>query len=94
MKKLKADIKNLVLNNKADELKSLWDNSKESLMQFCPLHFAASAGKTDILKSLIQNGADPDMKDKFGRTPLFMAVLNNHVKISEWLLDMGASPET
>jgi len=34
------------------------------------LHLAAAAGHIDIVKFLIENGADPSPRDRWGATPL------------------------
>jgi ankyrin repeat protein len=38
--------------------------------QRTPLHLACSAGHLDIVKYLIENGADINCKDRWGATPL------------------------
>lgn len=38
-----------------------------------PLHIATSLGKTNIIKILIEKGADPNCKDDEGATPLHYA---------------------
>lgn len=35
-----------------------------------PLHLAAAAGHIDIVKYLIEQGADPSPRDRWGATPL------------------------
>lgn len=39
---------------------------------------------------LIEAGADVNIKDKDGKTPLMVAVLNNHEQLVQLLLDKGA----
>lgn len=41
---------------------------------FTPLHAAAFAGATHIVKALLGNGANPDLQDTFRRTPLQIAL--------------------
>lgn len=38
------------------------------------LHFAAQAGKTEIASVLLESGADPNIQDAFGNSPLWRAV--------------------
>lgn len=40
---------------------------------FTPLHKAAYSGKLDVVKFLVEKGADVNVKDKYGVTPLKMA---------------------
>lgn len=40
------------------------------LWKFTPLHEAAAKGKYEICKLLIEHGADPEKKNRDGKTPL------------------------
>ncbi|MBV5333516.1 ankyrin repeat domain-containing protein, partial [bacterium] len=42
------------------------------------LHLAAATGQDQIVAILVRNGADPQNKDRDGRTPLFYALKNQH----------------
>ena len=44
---------------------------------------AACAGKLDVGKYLIQNGANPNTRNRQGRTPLFRAAYHGHFDVSE-----------
>ena len=54
-----------------------------------PLFWAASLGKTEVVKSLLQKGADPDKTDFGGRTPLRFCGDNLDCVIA--LLEAGAN---
>lgn len=41
------------------------------------LHFAAQEGVVEIAEELIRRGANVDAKDRTGRTPLFVAMMNS-----------------
>ena len=41
---------------------------------FTPLHEAASKNKVEVCISLLQNGADPSVRNSEGQTPLDVAV--------------------
>ena len=47
----------------------------EPEQQWTALHFAAREGHSDIVKLLLENGAEVDAKDSFGNTPLWRAVM-------------------
>lgn len=54
-----------------------------------PLHWAAQHGHVEVVQTLIDNGADVNARDVFGRTPLHLAV--GHPRIISLLLDAGAN---
>ena len=57
---------------------------------YTALHYAASNGKTEILKLLLSNGADVNAKNRDGNiTPLFLANLEGHTEIIELLKKNG-----
>ena len=55
-----------------------------------PLKAATAAGHSDIVKLLLDNGAHPDITDWTRGTALVEAVKNQHVRITNLLLDAGA----
>jgi ankyrin len=50
-----------------------------------PLHFAAREGQLDIVKLLLDKGANVDAKDSDGDNPLQCAEINGHTKCAELL---------
>ena len=52
-----------------------------------PMHVAAIAGHFDILSLLLEHGADVDVRDEYGVTPLYRA---SKLEVGEFLLDRGA----
>eukprot|EP00049_Salpingoeca_infusionum_P017431 m.352925 g.352925 ORF g.352925 m.352925 type:complete len:120 (-) comp16647_c0_seq1:3033-3392(-) len=56
----------------------------------CPIHYAADMGQTDVLKFLVEKGADVNKKDKHGITALLAAVWEGHASSVEYLLSVGA----
>ena len=51
---------------------------------------AAEEGKAEVVKRLLDAGADVNQADTSGRTPLMFASLNGHMAVAEMLLERGA----
>ena len=56
------------------------------------LMWAATEGNSNIVKSLIEHGADISKKTKNGFTPLLFAARSGDVETTRVLLDAGADP--
>ncbi len=54
------------------------------------LHIACREGNIDAVKALIENGANPNIADNEGWTPLMRAVLTANAEITDLLIDKGA----
>lgn len=89
----------IVLNNDINEVKNALStcdvNEQEETTGFTALHYCAQNQYLEIAKLLIDNGADVDIKDVYGNTPLFKAVFfsNGDTAMIKLLLDAGADPE-
>lgn len=57
-----------------------------------PLHYAALYGNLDEVKALIANGADINMQDDGGMTPLQFAVQEKRELVIKFLLSLNANP--
>lgn len=57
------------------------------------LHFAAALGRAELVKRLLDQGAEVDLADKEGYTPLHMAAGYLHTSTITALLTGGADPE-
>jgi len=57
------------------------------------LGFAAEQGNVNSIKKLIKAGADPDLADLQGRTPLHRGIRALDVEVVKALLEAGADPE-
>lgn len=57
---------------------------------YSALSWAVKMGSSSIAKVLLQNGADPNVQDEEGRTPLFEIGCHREIKL---LLDYGADPD-
>ncbi|KAL2826479.1 ankyrin repeat-containing domain protein [Aspergillus cavernicola] len=76
-----------ILRNRS--VKNLLDDT-----HLTPLHYAATGGSTDAVKSLLDAGSFVDSPDCYGRTPLYMAILGDQNEIVRILLENNASPDT
>ena len=50
-----------------------------------PLLTAAAAGHAEIVRALLESGADPNLATANGRGPLHLAVDHGHVSVVETL---------
>jgi uncharacterized protein len=57
-----------------------------------PLHYAALHGNLDEVKTFITNGADINMQDDSGMTPLQFAVQEKCQSVIVFLLSLNANP--
>lgn len=63
------------------------------------LHMAVSNGLLEIIKTLLEHGADIEIKDKNGNTPLWNAIMNfkgngDELAIINYLISKGGSIDT
>ena len=56
---------------------------KTDYQGYTPLHLGVSSKNVRIVMKLLQNGANPDIGDKKGRTPLDLATSKNYREIAE-----------
>lgn len=69
-------------------------NNKKTIVDadgWSPVHFVARYGYLSTLKLLIKNGYDINVKDKFGFTPIMLAVWNNHIELTDFLININAN---
>jgi len=60
---------------------------------FTPLHWAATFNKRDAVELLLANKANMNIKvEKYGWTPLRLAVIHGHLAAAEALLNGGSDP--
>lgn len=59
---------------------------------YSPLYVASSLGRCDIVELLLSHGANVDLANIYGVTPLMIAVENCHGNVVVCLLNHGADP--
>src|SRR5215471_5182261 len=59
-----------------------------------PLLYAARGGCQGCVEALLKGGADIDLPNPDGMTPLMMAIDNSRYNVARYLLDRGANPHT
>ena len=55
------------------------------------LHYAAEWGLTDAISALVRKGANMEIRNANGETPIFSAVKNNDPSVIKMLVDLGAN---
>lgn len=60
------------------------DEEKNTILHYCVEKEAA-----DFVDTLVYNGADPNVKNKYGETPVHIAARNDFDNIMELLLEFG-----
>jgi ankyrin repeat protein len=87
-----------VAHGRSDAVKLLLEYGAEvdeelaEALRLTPLHLAALRGSAEEAERLLKSGADPNVRDVFGRTPLHYAAARNHKAAAELLLKHGADP--
>jgi ankyrin repeat protein len=62
------------------------------LIPATPLHLAAERGGTEVLRALCSRGVDWNVPDRYGRSPLQLAIMEDRPDVVSLLLDYGANP--
>jgi len=57
---------------------------------YTPLLMAAARGHVDVVRCLLENGADVNARANRDFTPLMMAITNNRVNVAIFLIEHGA----
>jgi hypothetical protein len=66
-------------------------DSRETLWQRSPLHTAIEAGQPECATVLLDEGAEIDLTDTKGFSPLALAVYKQHLPMVKFLLEKGAN---
>jgi ankyrin repeat protein len=51
---------------------------------------AAYNGRLEVVKKMLEKGEDINQRNRYGQTPLYLAVLNGKEEVVEYLLEEGA----
>ena len=77
----RSDLHHSASGGTAGEAKRLIESGEDPNLQdnegFAPLHFAAQQQNVEVARVLLEHGAVVDAVNKFGNTPLFVAVFNS-----------------
>ncbi|MGB3391355.1 MAG: ankyrin repeat domain-containing protein [Pseudaminobacter sp.] len=68
----------------------VWSASANAQEDHAMLLEAANAGRLEVVRTLIADGAAVDSRDRSGRTPLLLATRADHVEVAKALIDAGA----
>jgi hypothetical protein len=75
------------------ELQRIDINQKNSDLKETPLIVSAAIGHVEMVKFLLENGADKDAVDCYKRTALHHAALEGHLDVVQALVKAGASAQ-
>lgn len=87
------EVVKLLLNRRADaggRPTQIGSQKTEVFVGATPLRLSAMKGHTDIVKLLLENGANVNIRGQTGRTALHWAALKGHRDTVKLLLDYGA----
>ena len=68
-------------------------NAPDDYSNLSPLAWSASHGQTEATRLLIENGADVDIRDDNGSTPLHSAAVFGRADVAKLLVEKGANPQ-
>ncbi|KAJ8614250.1 hypothetical protein CTAYLR_001093 [Chrysophaeum taylorii] len=65
-------------------------NAVDEVDSYSALMMSAEAGHLDIVKALKDAGAEVEIRDSYGRTPLYAAAVAGHIEVVRYLVHQGA----
>jgi len=91
---MEINILNLIYNNKIEELQEIsgsFDFNQLIAHDDTPLMAAIRDKNADVVRILLENGADSDFPDKAGNLPLHFAVQKKNIDMVKLLVSHNAS---
>ena len=90
-----SELHRAVMGRDLEKVKELLDQGadvdvRQRTYHGTPLQYAASFGRLEAARLLLENKASVDSTDAMGRTPLMWAAWKGHAELVEALLDAGA----
>jgi ankyrin repeat protein len=76
------DLKEIITTENVNNVFSKW--------KLTALHIASGKNKLEMVKYLLEIGANIDMKAKLGHTPLYSSTIFNNYDVFRYLIDNGA----
>jgi len=80
----------VALTSKVKALKATWSPARDQYKRSV-LHLAALNGNTRLVCALIKSGAQVNVRDGIGQTPLTLSLHMNHFNTAKVLIDAGSS---
>ncbi|EAW16732.1 Ankyrin repeat protein [Aspergillus fischeri NRRL 181] len=75
------------MSHKLHRVSSMADTKRDH-----PICHAVTSGQADFVRKLIENGADINFKDVYGRSPLALAARQGNFTLVQMLISLGANP--
>lgn len=91
-----SDLTAAIESGNIDQIKGLLASAPESINQkdesgLAPLHVAARSDQLEVAKYLLESGADVEVRNQYGRTPLLcVAFMTGSVEMATLLIEHGA----
>jgi ankyrin repeat protein len=90
---IQKELVEAIKNNDVKKVKEIIDERKISIDEtygedeFTPLHLTVIYNQPEIMSKLLEKGADPDVKDSEGNTPLHFAAEQNNLELLKLLIE-------
>ncbi|KAF7994848.1 hypothetical protein HCN44_004320 [Aphidius gifuensis] len=86
-----------IKNGDLDQVRDIVENKNIDVNQMIdgrtPLHYAADYGQNEVVRYLLDKGANANATDKHGITTLLAAIWEGHTNCVKLLLEKGAKPD-
>ena len=86
-------IKNGEMENIQKAIESVVDINADISGGRSGLHFASDYGQLEVCEFLVSKGANVDLVDKHGITPLLAAIWEGHSDVCKFLISQGAKKD-